>query len=223
MIDVSRLKHVCELPVEAFAAFGEVVGTPGGNYVFRDQGERVLGVAHLDTVLNGTPFIHDGERVYCPALDDRLGVHLLLDVLPLLGVRFDLLLTEGEEQGCSTARWFQPPKKYNWMFSFDRAGTDVVLYQYDTTANRRLLHRAGFRVGTGSYSDIADLWFLGGGGFNFGCGYHRQHRLDCYADLRETKRMVAGFVGFWQRNAGRWLPHQSDGVRPSVGQRYSAC
>lgn len=200
MIDVSRLKHVCELPVEAFAAFGEVVGTPGGNYVFRDQGERVLGVAHLDTVLNGTPFIHDGERVYCPALDDRLGVHLLLDVLPLLGVRFDLLLTEGEEQGCSTARWFVPPKKYNWMFSFDRAGTDVVLYQYDTPTNRRLLHRAGFRVGTGSYSDIADLWFLGCAGFNIGCGYHRQHKPDCYADLGETRVMVQRFVRFWDEH-----------------------
>lgn len=199
MIDVSRLKHVCELPVEGFASYGEVVGTPGGNYVFRDHGERVLGVAHLDTVLPCTHFVHDEERVICPTLDDRLGVHLLLDVLPLLGVRFDLLLTEGEEQGCSTARWFQPPKKYNWMFSFDRAGTDVVLYQYDSPANRRLLHRAGFRVGVGSYSDIADLDFLGCAGFNFGCGYHRQHKPDCYADLGETREMVAAVVRFWSQ------------------------
>lgn len=79
MIDVSRLKHVCELPVEAFAAFGEVVGTPQGNHVFRDRGERVLGIAHLDTVLPGTQFARDGDRVYCPALDDRLGVYLLSD------------------------------------------------------------------------------------------------------------------------------------------------
>ena len=152
-----------------------------------------------------------------------LGVHLLLDVLPHLGVRFDVLLTDGEERGCSTARWFLPPRKYNWMFSFDRAGTDVVLYQFDTPATRRLLHRSGFRVGVGSYSDITDLWFLGCAGFNFGCGYHRQHKPDCYADLGETRAMVARFVGFWQRNAGRRLPHQGDGVQASVGQRCRVC
>ena len=220
MIDVTRLEAICRMPVDAFASYGESVPTPEGNYVFRDRGERVLGVAHLDTVLPCTHFVHDEERVICPTLDDRLGVHLLLDVLPLLGVKFDLLLTDGEEAGCSTARWFVPPKKYNWMFSFDRAGTDVVMYQYDSPANRRLLHRAGFRVGVGSYSDIADLWFLGCAGLNIGCGYHRQHRLDCYADLRETKRMVAGFVGFWQRNAGAHL--QGDGVHASAGQKQRA-
>ncbi len=219
MIDVSRLKHVCELPVEAFASHGETVVTPGGsNYVFRDQGEPVLAVAHLDTVLPGTPFSHDGERVYCPALDDRLGVHLLLDVLPLLGVRFDLLLTDGEERGCSTARWFVPPRRYNWMFSFDRAGTDVVLYQYDTPESRRLLHRAGFRVGVGSYSDIADLWFLGCAGFNFGCGYHGQHRLDCYADLGETREMVARFVAFWELHRARRLARRLSRIKSTQAQ-----
>jgi len=185
--------------VEDFAAFGEVVATPEGNYIFRDNGANVLGVAHLDTVLPPTHFAHNGDRVFSPALDDRLGVYLLLDVLPLLGVTFDLLLTDGEERGCSTARWFVPPRQYRWMFSFDRAGTDVVMYQYDTSANRRLLQRAGFRIGVGSYSDIADLEFLRCAGFNFGTGYHRQHRLDCYADLSEANEMAARFARFWHR------------------------
>jgi hypothetical protein len=155
VIDASRLEAICRMPVDAFGSFGESVPTPEGNYIFRDRGERVLGVAHLDTVLPGTQFAHDGDRVFCPSLDDRLGVYMLSELLPLLGVKFDLLLTDGEERGCSTARWFVPPRRYNWMFSFDRAGTDVVLYQYYSPANRRLLHRAGFRVGVGSYSDIA--------------------------------------------------------------------
>ncbi len=213
MIDVSRLEAVCGMKVEDFAAFREVVGTPGGNYIFSDHGERVLGVAHLDTVLPATHFAHDGDRVICPTLDDRLGVYLLLDVLPLLGVRFDLLLTDGEERGCSTARWFVPPRRYNWMFSFDRADTDVVMYQYDTPANRHLLHRAGFRVGTGSYSDIADLWFLGCAGFNFGTGYHRQHQPDCFADLGETREMVEGFEGFWDQEKRTHLPSKSCSAR----------
>jgi hypothetical protein len=206
VIDLSRLEAICRMPVDAFASFGEVVGTPGGNYVFRDRGERVLAVAHLDTVLPCTQFVRDGDRVYCPALDDRLGVYLLSDLLPLLGVKFDLLLTDGEERGCSTARWFVPPRRYNWMFSFDRAGTDVVMYQYDTPMSRRLLHRAGFRVGVGSYSDIADLDFLNCSGFNFGCGYHRQHKPDCFADLSETRGMVEQFVRLWGRLHRTFLP-----------------
>lgn len=205
MIDLARLEQVCGMAVEDFAGYGETVATPQGSYVFKDHGERVLGVAHLDTLLPSRQFVRDGDRLFCPALDDRLGVYLLSDLLPLLGVKFDLLLTDGEERGCSTARWFVPPRRYNWMFSFDRAGTDVVLYQYDTPATRRLLQRAGFRVGTGSYSDIADLWFLGCAGFNLGCGYHRQHQPDCYADLNETREMVERFVKFWSRVNSRHL------------------
>ena len=202
--------------VEDFAGSGECVPTPEGNYVFRDRGERVLGVAHLDTVLPGTHFVTEGERVFCPALDDRLGVYLLSDLLPLLGVKFDLLLTDGEERGCSTARWFVPPRRYNWMFSFDRAGTDVVMYQFDTPANRRLLHQAGVKVGVGSHSDIADLDFLGCAGFNVGCGYHRQHKHDCHADLGETREMVGGFLRFWQRVQRRRLPHGKAGCLQDV-------
>lgn len=216
MIDLKRLEAICRMPVDAFGSFGESVPTPEGNYIFRDQGERVLGIAHLDTVLPCTQFVRDGDRVYCPALDDRLGVYLLSDLLPLLGVKFDLLLTDGEERGCSTARWFVPPRRYNWMFSFDRAGTDVVMYQYDSPANRRLLQRAGFRVGVGSYSDIADLDFLGCAGFNFGTGYYRQHRPDCNADLLETREMVARFAHFWQLSRNMALPHRT-------GERASPC
>lgn len=212
MIDVPRLEAVCRMPVDAFAGFGEAVPTPEGNYIFRDRGERVLGVAHLDTVLPATRLSLDGDRLYCPTLDDRLGVYLLSDLLPILGVKFDLLMTDGEERGCSTGRWFVPPRRYNWMFSFDRAGTDVVMYQYDSLANRRMLHRTGFRVGVGSYSDIADLDFLNCAGFNFGCGYHRQHQPDCYADLGETLEMVERFVWFWQRHWKTALPHRDGGV-----------
>jgi len=218
VIDVTRLEAICRMPVDAFASYGESAPTPEGNYVFSDRGERVLGVAHLDTVLPCTHFARDGDRVYCPALDDRLGVYLLSDLLPLLGVKFDLLLTDGEERGCSTARWFVPPRRYNWMFSFDRADTDVVMYQYDSPANRRLLQRAGFRVGNGSYSDIADLWFLGCAGFNVGCGYHCQHRTDCHADLDETQEMVGRFVRFWQRCRNTALPHRA-GERASPRPR----
>jgi hypothetical protein len=203
--------------VEDFNAFGERVATPQGDYVFHDQGAAVLGVAHLDTVLPGVHFAHEGDRVFSPALDDRLGVYLLTNLLPNLGVHSDVLLTDGEERGMSTAQWFVPPRKYNWMFSFDRAGTDVVMYQYDTPECRSLLKDAGFRVGIGSFSDISYLGFLGCKGFNFGCGYHRQHHADCFADLRETQEMVTGFVRFWERHKGTLLLHQATHAAVSMG------
>ena len=212
MFDIARLETVCRMRVDEFASYGECVPTPGGNYVFRDVGSQVLAVAHLDTVLPGTHFARDGDRVASPTLDDRLGVYLLAHLLPAFGVECDLLLTDGEEVGRSTARWFVPPRRYNWIFSFDRAGTDVVLYQYDAPECRRLLGRAGFRVGAGSSSDIAHLGFLGCKGFNFGCGYYRQHQRECFAVLRETERMVTGFVRFWRRHARTFLAH-SDRTR----------
>jgi hypothetical protein len=92
-----------------------------------------------------------------------------------------------------------------------------VMYQYDSPANRRLLQRAGFRVGVGSYSDIADLDFLNCAGFNFGCGYHRQHRPDCYADLGETREMVERLVPFFRREQHRRLPHGQSGCLAKLG------
>ncbi len=48
-----------------------------------------------------------------------------------MGINVDVLLTTGEEMGQSSAAYFDPgEKKYNWMFQFDRGGTDVVTYDY---------------------------------------------------------------------------------------------
>lgn len=86
--------------------------------------------------------------------------------------------------------------------------------QSDTPARRRPLRRAGFRVGVGSYSDIADLDFLCCSGFNFGTGYHRQHTSECYADLGETREMVERFVRFWVRYRNMSLPHRGKWDEP---------
>lgn len=194
-------------PIDWFSQFGDMLDTPGGPLVYRDNGANVLGVAHLDTVMARAPrFCKGGRVVVCPQLDDRLGAWALLKELPRLGVSVDILLTDGEESGNSTAQYFTPPKKYNWIFSFDRAGSDVVLYEYETPKRKALLRDYGFRVGWGSFSDICWLNHLGVTGFNFGIGYHNQHTPKCYAKLRTTNRQASRFACFWHDLKNTALP-----------------
>ena len=84
---------------------------------------------------------------------------------------------------------------------FDRAGTDVVFYQYEEFAQYWRI-----REGVGSYSDIADLE-LGVCCANLGIGYHNQHTRFCYADLEDTKKQLRRFAKFHVRNAGVKFPY----------------
>lgn len=135
-----------------FADFGTVVTQgdrrdEGSTYTFKDNGSPVLAVAHLDTVQEASYssiFRVKGERVLlCPRLDDRLGVYIITRLLPRMGITCDLLLTTGEEVGCSSAELFLTDKQYNWAFSFDRSGADCVLYQHDHKKLRRVLRFMG--------------------------------------------------------------------------------
>ncbi|MHB8994521.1 MAG: hypothetical protein ACYC63_04650 [Armatimonadota bacterium] len=190
------------------------VDEPYGQYAFKDNGASILAVAHCDTVQTAkykVPKSTRGPVVSHMALDDRLGVYLLLDVLPRLGVKMDVLLTDDEEMGRSTARLFDPPKdkEYNWIFSFDRAGTDVVMYEFeDRDADWEGFWKGhGLKLGGGAFSDICELEALGCKAFNFGCGYHKQHTPECYADLRETAKMVNRFMGFYKAHGESHFPH----------------
>ena len=113
-----------------------------------DRNGPVLMVAHVDTVLMpGKKAGIRGDRLYHNAVDNRLGVYLGMELLPSLGIGVDLLLTTGEEEGYSTAAVFRTRKRYHWMFSFDRKGEDVVLYQYERPSLVATLREAGFAVG----------------------------------------------------------------------------
>ena len=173
----------------------------GDYYAFQDNGSNVLAVAHMDIssrILNEQAgYRLDGDRVYSPALDDRLGVFIITKILPMLGVMPDILLTTGEEKGQSTGMHFDTYKEYNWMFSFDRTGDDVVMYDYETVALSRMLEERGFIVGIGSFSDICFMEHLKVSGFNFGTGYYGEHTKKCFADLNVTRMMVSLFVEFF--------------------------
>jgi hypothetical protein len=185
----------------------------GRKYHFIDNGSNVLAVVHADVA----PSIYNIRRSYrrtdddfvlSPSLDDRLGLTIILDELPKLGINVDVLITDDEEIGRSTAQLFNPTKSYNWMFQFDRRGHDVVMYNYETTENVRLLERFGFEVGVGSFSDICYLDFLGIVGFNFGTGYYLEHTKNSYADLQLTSEMVEKFARFYHNMKDIKLSHE---------------
>lgn len=216
------LKRVCEAPELSFGPAYDMERVlcdqpgPENYYFFKDNGSNVLAVAHLDTVIHPEDrtcrFVMTegaGTVVFSGALDDRLGAYIILELLPLLGLTYDVLLTVGEESGQSTAGFFQPPsgKDYNHIIEFDRGGTDVVMYQYEDNEVRQLVKNCGARVGVGSFSDVSYLEHLEVKGFNWGVGYQDYHGPRGHAFLEDTFEMVAKYLVFAEQNEGVYMPH----------------
>ena len=128
-----KLAQLCQQPIGEFTRMGKTTHTTEGPMIHIDRGSKILGVAHLDYVMKDSPQWEDGT-IWTAQLDDRLGVFNLLYLLPRLGMpKYDILLTDSEESGQSTARYFAPPKgrTYNWVFEMDRQGENPVCYQYE--------------------------------------------------------------------------------------------
>lgn len=186
-------------------------------YFYQDNGSDILAVAHLDSVAELQRFFRvedhpeHGDIIRSPSLDDRLGAYVITELLPKLGVKADILLTTGEESGQSTAQFFKTEKNYNWMFQFDRMGTDVVMYQYDTPQRRELLRSVNALPMRGAFSDISDLGHLGCAGFNWGVGYHDYHSTRAWASIDQLVLQVGRFARFYQRYKGIHMAHIGSG------------
>jgi hypothetical protein len=189
----------------------EIIEIGNSRHAYIDNGGDVLAVAHLDVSPSIQKFRKSfyvcGRKIFSPSLDDRLGAYLICDFLPRMGLTYDILLTEDEEVGLSTAMDFIARKDYNWIFEFDRRGDDVVMYQFHDSDMADLLETSGFKVGTGSFTDICELDNLGCKGFNFGTGYHLEHSRRCYANLKITAHMVKLFIEFFKANSHIHYPH----------------
>lgn len=195
-------------------------------YFYKNNGSNILAVAHLDTVLPYTHFdtvkLVNDTRIYSPVLDDRLGAYIILDLLPLKNIKCDILFTVGEEKLMSTAAYFQLPrdKRYNWMFSFDKDGTDSVLYQYHSQQLVDLLESFSFTTPkssyrssynsaySGTYSDLVELDDLGCVGINFGTGYYNKHMIDSYASRVDILSQVVKFKFFYNAMVDTHLPYE---------------
>ena len=205
----------------------------GNQYLYVDRGAEILAVAHLDTVADGRSYGKKAEKFSQPsvtkagyndieigsiALDDRLGVFMLMDVLPYLGLRYDILLTTDEEIGLSTAMYFNTSKEYNWIFEIDRRdyGT-VVLYDFETKEARTALQSLDYKIEIGSFSDICHLDQLGCVGFNFGAGYKYEHTNSCYTRTSWMNVVVQMFVDFYKYYSDTYFPYVP---KPKVGKWY---
>lgn len=166
---------------------------------------RILCVGHLDTVLKVGWSKDAGGVFVAPALDDRIALYAFF--WEMWGVECDVLLTDHEEEGRSTAQWFEAERDYNWIMQFDRRGTDVVMYQYDTAANRERLASVGARAGLGTFSDVAYLDGLGVAGFNWGTGYHEEHTTRCHLVVSEWETMLGLFLAFYGRYGSERIEH----------------
>lgn len=181
---------------------------------------KILAVAHTDVQGLGIQpprLSYDRRLVNARQLDDRLGVWTLLHYLPTVLPKdqpYDILLTDNEETGRSTAMYFQPPegKQYNWIFEFDRRGTDVVMYDYETPELKNLLKAYGLEVGNGSYTDICMLSHLNCAGFNFGTSYHEEHTNNCWADFKKLFEQVGRFIPFYSEWYNKRLKHDHEGA-----------
>ncbi len=212
-IDLNELERRCCVPSSDYLKEGVKLEAKGNDLlIHKDRNAKVLAVAHLDWVGIRKPWFayavtSKGKRLcFNNRLDDRLGAYIALDYLPKLGVECDVLLTDNEEKGRSTAADFKTDKEYNWIFQFDRRGDDVVLYNYATDPYEKLLRDAGFHIGQGSYTCIRELESLGVLGFNVACGYYRNHCEDSYCDLAVVDKQVDKFLKFYEVNKDTKLP-----------------
>jgi hypothetical protein len=224
-INVARLYEVVSAPIDSFRDFGHDLTSARGQLVYIDRGASILGVAHLDSVGGSHHFdelLWQGQHVvFTEGLDDRLGAYILLDVLPKMGIECDVLLTDNEESCRSTAEYFKPEKEYNWMFQFDRAGTDTVMYEYEDDWLIKELEEVGMIWGFGSYSDICEMEHLGIKGINVGTGYYDNHTPWSHAVITETDMMIRLFQKFYDKWKDVKLKHEKSSRRSYSGYGYT--
>ncbi|MEM0142895.1 MAG: hypothetical protein QXL94_02940 [Candidatus Parvarchaeum sp.] len=193
------------------------VGVGRSAYHYIDNNAKVLAVAHLDSVqaYNGMYYDRRKGLIRCRTLDDRLGVYIIMHVLPRLGINVDVLLTWDEERCNSSAQFFETTKKYNWIIEFDRMGVDVVMYQYFANIRaREYVTSLGLKADYGSYTDIVELEHLGCVGFNWGVGYHAHHSINAWVSVDELDYMIGKFRKFWSFYSETFMPYEAERIAP---------
>lgn len=211
-LDFHKMEVVCGTHENSFMPIVQAVyphakfyePTDGRPLIYVDNGASLLSVCHLDGTMPATHFFYGPDyiekdiRVFSPFVDDRIGTYIQLFVYPQLGIHTDLLFTVGEEYGRSTASFFnQPARRYNWMFEFDRKGTDVVHYQYTLKPWLAAIDKHFDGLKHGSFSDIGSLSHLGCQGMNIGCGYHDYTTKYGWCSMLEMTIQCQRFLKFY--------------------------
>lgn len=185
-------------------------------HVYVDHGAPLLLVAHIDTVQ--TPRL---DRVNRGAgFDDRLGVYLGHKLVQERPDLFDLLLTDYEESGGSTAAYFTPSHDYHLVVELDREGEDYVDYGLSSYELRQALDDGGFEMGQGIFSDICVMDQVECNKINLGLGTYNGHSKNSGFDVNVFYRQVRRLLDFaelhrdakWPEAVGddRWKFHYED-------------
>jgi hypothetical protein len=218
-VNLKILNNLCTLPEEKLKDHLKAVRPnlkDHGEYLYSESPDnKVLAVAHMDVhSVPGTQFrlVKDENTtvILHPGLDDRLGIFSILYLFPQYEIATDILLTTDEEYCMSSAKEFAEncKKDYNWIVELDRAGDDVVMYNYDDDDSIIAdLKSVGFKLGRGSYSDICELEALGVSAFNIGIGYHFQHTAQCCVILRELALQLRKLKNFYDQFKGKSYEH----------------
>jgi hypothetical protein len=148
-----------------------------------------------------------------PVVDDRLGCALALGCTSWA----DILFTDCEEDGESTAAYFQAPRAYNWIIGFDRRGTDVVTYDYKDKDWLSALE-SQFTIGHGSFSDIGYLEKLGTACVNMGIGYYNEHTTNAFWKPKETEEQLNRLYAFWSKHSETQFNHIPPKTTSAVSQ-----
>jgi len=168
--------------------------------IFIDNGEPILFVAHADTVQKPRIDKIDKKAGICygAGFDDRLGIYTIFKLLNN-GFKADVLITDNEETGDSTAR-NHVLKDYDLIVEFDRAGVDVVTYDRDCS---ELLSKLGelWPIGYGSYSDVCAMDTMTCT-VNIGMGIRESHSPKSCFILADYYRALLRFKTFYSRIKG---------------------
>lgn len=210
-----EMKEACRLKPKQLAAklgLTEITTSDGKKMWFKDNGSKVLFVAHLDSVQSyfelDTVKFREDTWITCPTLDDRIGVYVGAYWLPKAGIKPDLLFTTDEEKMKSTGHYFAPPKEYNWMFMFDRRGDGAVAYQYENEQLRYKLGKHSITLLRGSYSCIKEMSHLNCIGINFGAGYDLNHSTFAYCSKKVLEKQLRKFRDFWDEYSTTKMPYE---------------
>jgi hypothetical protein len=214
-INMNKLSTILEATEEQVAKIYQLeeFSQSGRPYWLKeDENAKVLGVAHLD-VVGGYPHKSayyrdmDCDFIFSRAVDDRVGAYTIGELS--LNMPIDILFTTDEEIGKSTAKFFHPTKDYNWIFSFDRRGRDVVMYDYLYDEEMPDLVESVFKCkpSNGSFSDIECLTHLGVSGMNIGSGYYEEHTSFAYVELDDLQTQITKFITFYKLYNNRKLVH----------------
>lgn len=161
-------------------------------HVYVDNGAKILLVAHIDTVQ--TPRL---DTVNTGAgFDDRLGVYLGHKLVHDRPDLFDLLLTDYEESGRSTAEYFTPNHDYNVIIQLDREGDDFVDYGLASKELCDALKACGLKEGLGSFTDICFMDHVKTNKFNIGLGTRLGHSSHSMFDIKVFHEQVSRLMEF---------------------------